>query len=417
MAAMLSEAEEAAISSIEDLLQPVEPLLLHVVAREAMEQEAPLGPVRVAGNVIAEVFVNPTSTVHQLRKAFMQKAQEAGIEHLAALTRQGVTLPEHLTLRDAGVNHLAEVETSAVTEVAVASASADGDIRIWDAKQGACLDTLKAHTEPILCTSFSPSGALLATGSADATAKLWDTATKETTKVLVGHEDWVNSIAFSRDGANVVTASMDSSARLWDVELGLPLNSFHGQVGPVFAAELAPDARSVAVCGAPTSTDVSIFDVRSGECIRILRGGSTDDGHLDDVLCCRFAADGRSLLTGSQDKTAKLWDVGQNMVSTTYSGHSDSVSSVNFTPDDAQLLTGSHDRSIKVWDTGTMKCLRTLQGHAGSVISAQVAPDSQTLLSGSRDSTVRLWDFKTGKCLQVMQGHKMKVNAVAYVPF
>lgn len=77
-------------------------------------------------------------------------------------------------------------------------------------------------------------------------------------------------------------------------------------------------------------------------------------------------------------------------------GHSGNVSSVAFSPDGKYILSGSDDKTLKLWDIETGKEIRTFAGHANSITSVAFSPDGRYALSGSWDNTLKLWDIVTG---------------------
>ena len=78
-----------------------------------------------------------------------------------------------------------------------------------------------------------------------------------------------------------------------------------------------------------------------------------------------------------------------------FEGHSYSVNSVAFSPDGQSILSGSKDKTIKLWDKGSGKMLKSFEGHSNSVNSVAFSPDGQSILSGSSDKTIKLWDKGT----------------------
>jgi len=73
--------------------------------------------------------------------------------------------------------------------------------------------------------------------------------------------------------------------------------------------------------------------------------------------------------------------------------HSGSVNSVAFSPDGKTLASGSDDKTIKLWNLSTDKVISTLTGHSGSVTSVAFSPDGKILASGSADNTINLWNL------------------------
>ncbi len=92
-------------------------------------------------------------------------------------------------------------------------------------------------------------------------------------------------------------------------------------------------------------------------------------GHTDDVDAVAFSADGKRIVTGSSDKTAKVWDAQTGQVTLTLNGHTNFVTAVCFSPDGKRIVTGSWDKTAKVWDAQSGQPLLTLKGHTDNVDS------------------------------------------------
>jgi hypothetical protein len=119
-------------------------------------------------------------------------------------------------------------------------------------------------------------------------------------------------------------------------------------------------------------------------------------GHTDSVRAVAFSPDGKRVLTGSLDNTAKLWDAAIGAAVATLEGHTGPVTAVAFSPDGKRVLTGSEDTTARLWDAATGAAVATLTGHQSLVIAVAFSPDGKRVLTCSYDSTARLWDAATG---------------------
>jgi WD40 repeat protein len=102
----------------------------------------------------------------------------------------------------------------------ILSASADSDIRMWDAKTGAAVGTLEGHTELVFCAAYSSSGSYIVSGSDDRTIRVWDAKTRLALGTLKGHTAGVLSAVYSPDEQHIISASSDRTIRIWDARTG-----------------------------------------------------------------------------------------------------------------------------------------------------------------------------------------------------
>jgi WD40 repeat protein len=98
----------------------------------------------------------------------------------------------------------------------VLTGSDDQTAKVWDAKTGAEVLTLKGHTSSVTAASWSPDGSRLLTGSWDQTAKVWDARSGAEVLTLKGHTSVVSAVSWSPDGSRVLTRSGDGTAKIWD---------------------------------------------------------------------------------------------------------------------------------------------------------------------------------------------------------
>ena len=110
------------------------------------------------------------------------------------------------------------------------------------------------------------------------------------------------------------------------------------------------------------------------------------------------------MISGSVDKTIKIWDLVTGTEKFTVKGHSYSVKVIVFTPDGKTVISASTDNTIKIWDveTGTEKF--TLKGHSSWVSAIALTPDGKILISGSHDNTIKIWEIETGAEIATFTG-------------
>jgi WD40 repeat protein/class 3 adenylate cyclase len=139
-------------------------------------------------------------------------------------------------------------------------------------------------------------------------------------------------------------------------------------------------------------------------------------GHGDIVATAAYSPDGRRIVTGSMDQTARIWDAATGAQLVVLSGHGGTVESATFSPDGRRIVTASDDKTARIWDAATGAQLAVLSGHDGIVISAAFSPDGRDIVTASFDKTVRIWDATTGRQRTVFSGHGDAVESAAYSP-
>jgi len=138
--------------------------------------------------------------------------------------------------------------------------------------------------------------------------------------------------------------------------------------------------------------------------------------HTSDVHSVAFSSNGEHVVSGSSDKTIKVWNVATGRLEQTLNGHTNWVLSVAFNNDGTKVVSGSSDNTIKVWNVATGETEQTLNGHNATVYSVAFNDDGTKVVSGSLDRTIKVWDVATGEMEQTFNGYNRAVYSVAFSP-
>lgn len=266
-----------------------------------------------------------------------------------------------------------------------------------------------ARESGILCVDVFTSGELVCAG-VGCDVSIWSRG--ELLKVLKGHRQLVTAVAFSPDGAQIASCSKESryqDFRLWSCESGdcireFGLKSENHHRRAMTSLCFSPDGLRL-VTGSK-DFNLRLWEVATGNCIEVF------EGHKNWVNAVAFHPADRIVASCSDDRTVKIWCIDRNTPFCTLEGHSLWVTCVAFhTPSGSAadaapntqcarrsskyysrtVVSGSCDRTIRVWDFIRKTCLFTLPGHTNSVTGVSFIGDY--VVSSSRDSSCKLFSI------------------------
>ncbi|XP_068641031.1 small ribosomal subunit protein RACK1-like [Aristolochia californica] len=235
--------------------------------------------------------------------------------------------------------------------------------------------TMKGHSDMVtaIATPIDNSDSIVSS-SRDKSVLLWHLTKEESTfgvprRRLTGHSHFVQDVALSSDGQFALSGSWDGELRLWDLNTGATTRRFVG--------------------------------------------------HTKDVLSVAFSIDNRQIVSASRDKSIKLWNTLGECKYTIQDGdsHTNWVSCVRFSPSAVHptIVSGSWDRTVKVWNLTNCKIKSTLAGHGGYVNTVAVSPDGSLCASGGKDGLTLLWDLAEGRRLYSLDAGAI-IHALCFSP-
>lgn len=310
----------------------------------------------------------------------------------------------------------------------LASASRDGNIRLWDVNTGdqksifwLGLELGAAHQLKRIATNlldlkggvsiaFSPSGTKLVSVGYDKTIRIWNSITGGYCRGLPGHTKRVRSaVAFSPVSFTLASASRHGNVSIWDANTGGLLQMLRDYKQVATAVAYSPDGAALAAAG---EFAVHIWSTNTGLLLKTLDTKQV----MKWTTSVAFSPGGSKLATAGSNGYIHLWNVKTGKFLRQFDLPVSTIMAIAFSPNGSILASASKDGTVKIWNVESGEGRRTLKGHLGRVNSVAFSPDGSTLATASEDKTVRIWDPKTGKLLRTMMGHRKAVTCVAFSP-
>jgi eukaryotic-like serine/threonine-protein kinase len=279
----------------------------------------------------------------------------------------------------------------------IATASDDGNARIWDARSGSPRTPPLRHDRLVRSVAFDPAGHLLISGGQDNTARVWDVETGLPVGLPLYHEGWVQAVITSRDV--IVTHSRETKVRIWHAH---PIQNLKLEFpGKIWAAAFEPDGRHVITSASEPFAPgvVRRWNVETQQTFQ------TACRHDLPILGMSLSADGRRLATASQDNTVRVWDASTGHPLSPPLRHQNFVVSVAFHPDGQHVLSGSLDGTVRMWEIKSGAETGKALDHPDAVSSVALSPDGNFAVTGCADRRARLWDLSQNSHVQDFPHH------------
>ncbi|QIX01639.1 hypothetical protein AMS68_007156 [Peltaster fructicola] len=298
-------------------------------------------------------------------------------------------------------------------------ASALGQLLVWEWQSESYILKQQGHFDNLNALTYSPSGDRVITCADDGKLKVWDTASGFCIVTFTEHTSGVTACEFSKRGNVLFTASLDGSVRAFDLIRYRCFRTFTAPKRLSFSSLAVDPSGEVVAAGSLDDFDIHIWSVQTGQLLDQLAG------HEGPVSTLRFAPDGSSLVSGSWDRTVRIWSVfARTQTSEPLQLQAD-VLAIDVRPDSKQLAVATLDGQLTFWSIaeGTQQAgvdarrdasggrkitdRRTAANVAGtkSFTTIDYSTDGSLLLAGGNSKYICLYAVETGVLL-----HKYAVS-------
>lgn len=281
------------------------------------------------------------------------------------------TLRGH-TARIGGIDWLPQLVAPGSDTVRLASSSVDGAVHLWSLERDTPIISLaQAGASKVNKIGFHPSGRYLATACEDMTWRLYDVTTGSEILCQEGHSRAVMTVSFQSEGALIATAGMDSIGRIWDLRSGRTIMLCEGHIQPITSSSWIDGHR---LLSGSLDGFVKMWDVRKVQSGANLAGNT---GGVADLRVFRGLDDpvegeplghdekgtqipkmsGTFFATSGFDRKVNVYSMDDHSVINSLESHTGPVSSVDISRDGRWIVSGSHDRTIKLWARNEMEPL------------------------------------------------------------
>ncbi|GAB2275276.1 Eukaryotic translation initiation factor 3 subunit I [Dionaea muscipula] len=293
---------------------------------------------------------------------------------------------------------------------------------------------MKGHERPLTFLKYNREGDLLFSCAKDHTPTVWFADNGERLGTYRGHNGAVWSCDVSRDSLRLITGSADQTAKIWNVQSGVELYTFNFDA-PARSVDFSIGDKLVVITTDPFMAVTPAIHVKHiardpgeqvGESVLVIKG---PQGRINRAI---WGPLNRTIISAGEDATVRIWDTETGKLlkeSEKENGHKKAITSLCKSVDGSHFLTGSLDKSAKLWDTRSLTLIKTyVTERPVNAVTMSPLLDHVVLGGGQDASAVTTTDHRAGKfeakfydkILQEeiggVKGHFGPINALAFNP-
>ncbi|KAL2118407.1 hypothetical protein VTJ04DRAFT_8067 [Mycothermus thermophilus] len=235
-------------------------------------------------------------------------------------------------------------------------ASKLGQLLVWEWQSESYILKQQGHFDAMNALTYSPDGQRIVTAADDGKVKVWDIESGFCIVTFTEHTSGVTACEFAKKGNVLFTASLDGSVRAWDLIRYRNFRTFTAPERLSFSCMAVDPSGEVVAAGSIDSFDIHIWSVQTGQLLDRL------SGHEGPVSSLAFAPDGGLLVSGSWDRTARIWSIfSRTQTSEPLQLQSD-VLDIAFRPDSKQIAISTLDGQLTFWSVSEAQQISGIDG-------------------------------------------------------
>lgn len=272
-------------------------------------------------------------------------------------------------------------------------ASKLGQLLVWEWQSESYILKQQGHFDSINSLVYSPDGQRIITTADDGKIKVWDIESGFCVVTFTEHTSAVTACEFAKKGSVLFTASLDGSVRAWDLIRYRNFRAFTAPTRLSFACMSVDPSGEVVAAGSLDSFDVHIWSVQTGQLLDQL------SAHEGPVSALAFAPDGSTLVSGSWDRTARIWSIFSRTQTSEPLQLQADVLDVAVRPDSAQIAVSTLDGQLTFWSMSEGEQVAGLDGRR-DISGGRKASDRRTAANVAGTKSFNTIQYSTdGSCL------------------
>lgn len=269
-------------------------------------------------------------------------------------------------------------------DATLVSGNEDRLVRVWDISSGEVRSEMAGHASRLWAVACSKDGSRIASASDDRTVRVWSRIGGQPEHILRGHEGWVRGLAFSPQSHQLASAGEDGTVILWNFITGQEVWRLSDSTARFFSVAFGQEASLLAAAGAPGA--ILLISSKDGQVLGRLEG---HEEAVNSIASC-----GDLLISGSDDSTAKLWDLRTLTCRATFDV-GEPIIAVGISEDGDQVVAGTEYGVIHLWESKTGACIASKKAHDGKVLAIAFSLTEGVIASSGDDGIIRLFEHST----------------------